>query len=90
MYVIIFFFLNIQVEIENYNLYLYAIISQNFELSRFFRFKLTFGLAQFDPNETSLNHKTTLIPHHTKPHRTAPKPTLIGAGTGACNRKTVL
>ena len=27
-----FFFLNIQVEIENYDLYLYAIISQIFEL----------------------------------------------------------
>ena len=33
MYVIIFFFLNIQVEIENYDLYLYAIVGQNFELS---------------------------------------------------------
>ena len=33
MYVIIFFlFLNIQVEIENYDLYLYAIVNQIFEL----------------------------------------------------------
>ena len=32
MYVIIFFFLNVQVEIENYDLYLYAIVSQIFEL----------------------------------------------------------
>ena len=32
IYVIIFFFLNIQVEIGNYDLYLYAIISQIFEL----------------------------------------------------------
>ena len=32
MYVIIFFFLNIQVEIENYDLYLYVIVSQIFEL----------------------------------------------------------
>jgi hypothetical protein len=32
MYVIIFFFLNIQVEIGNYDLYLYAIVSQIFEL----------------------------------------------------------
>ena len=32
MYVIIFFFLNIQVKIGNYDLYLYAIISQIFVL----------------------------------------------------------
>ena len=32
MYVIIFFFLNIQVEIRNNDLYLYAIVSQIFEL----------------------------------------------------------
>jgi hypothetical protein len=31
-YVIIFFFLNIQVKIGNYDLYLYAIVSQIFEL----------------------------------------------------------
>jgi hypothetical protein len=30
MYVIIFFFLNIQVKIGNYDLYLYAIVSQIF------------------------------------------------------------
>ena len=32
MYVIIFFLLNIQIEIENNDLYLYAIVSQIFEL----------------------------------------------------------
>ena len=30
MYVIIFLFLNLQIEIGNYNLYLYAIVSQIF------------------------------------------------------------
>ena len=58
----------------------------------FFRFKLIFGLAQSDLNKSSPNRKTAPTPHHTKPHRTMPKPILIsaGAGAGACNRKTAL
>jgi hypothetical protein len=52
--------------------------------------KLTFGLVQSDPNESSPNRKTALTPHQTKPNRIMQKPVLIGAGAGACNRKTVL
>jgi hypothetical protein len=51
----------------------------------FFILKLTFGLVQSDPNESSLNRKTALIPHCT-----VPKPILIGAGAGSYNRKIAL
>ena len=88
----IFFFLNIQVEIGKYYLYLYAIVSQIFSCCKcgFFRLKLTFGLVQSDLNEFSPNRKTAPTPHRTKPNCTAPKLILIGAGVSACNRKIAL
>jgi hypothetical protein len=56
----------------------------------FFRLKLTFELIQFNPNESSPNHKTTPTQHRTKPNRTVPKPILIDASAGTCNKKTAL
>ena len=51
----------------------------------FFRLKLTFGLVQSDPNESSPNRKTAPTPY-----RTTPKQILIDTDVGACNRKTAL
>ena len=51
---------------------------------------MTFRLAQSDPNESNPNRKTAPPPHHTKPHRTVPKPIFIGAGVGAYNRRAKL
>ena len=92
MYVIIFLFLNLQIEIGNYDLYLYAIVPNFFSCCKceFFRLKLTFGLVQSNPNESSPNRKTTPTPHRIKPNHTASKPILIDASAGACNRKTTL
>ena len=56
----------------------------------FFRLKLTFGLVQSNPNESSPNRKTTPTLHRTKPNRTTPKPILIDTGADTCNRKTAL
>jgi hypothetical protein len=56
----------------------------------FFRLKLTFEMIQSDPNEFSPNRKTAPTPHRTKPNHTVPKLVLIGAGAGACNKKTAL
>ena len=66
MYAIIFFFLNIQVEIGNYDLYLYAAKILSWSKGRFFRLKLTFELIQSHPNEFSSNRKIAPTPHGIK------------------------